>query len=343
MAKRPPELSFQDDTALQGPNANALIAAMKAAHTKDARINVIYGRLKQEGYGKIDQEVNALRAAGIHPQITLMGTPEYLPQTDQTINRVNNRPQDWQQFAGEVAQHFKGRVGRYSVGNEMNLPGFFAANEKGARAGGRAYRDVYRAGQAGIRAADRSAQVLMGEMVGADNARDFLKGALGGKGLRTSGLAYHPYDAWITGRQAASKNSWDINSLGSLQHTLASYARQGKLRTAEGKAAPLYLTEMGYFRGGKLSDQQRAGMMAQAYRKAQQAGARQFTSYQMAPTVRRSVEGAPSADVEGGLIPGQVTQSPDWVWDTTLAPQTLAQSIRRLQKRTPVARAAARR
>lgn len=337
MAK--PRLSFQDDTALQGPNANALIAAMKRAHTQDTRINVIYGRLKQEGYGKIDQEVNALRAAGIHPQITLMGTPEYLPQTDQTLNRVNNRPQDWQRFAGEVAAHYKGKVGRYSIGNEMNLPGFFAPNDKSAHAGGVAYRNVYRAGQAGIQKADRSAQVMMGELVGNDNARDFLKGVLGGKGLRTSGLAYHPYDAWITGRQAASKNSWDINSLGDLQNTLARYAKQGKLQTAQGKAAPLYLTEMGYFRGGKLNDQQRANMMAQAYQKAQAAGARQFTSYQIAPTARRQIQAAPTGNPEQGLIPGAVSQSPDWVWDTSLAPQTLAQAISRLGRK-PVARAA---
>jgi hypothetical protein len=253
MAKRPPELAFQDDTALQGPNATALIAAMKAAHTKSARINVIYGRVKGEGYGALDQEVNALRAAGIRPQMTLMATPSYMPTADQTLNKTNNDPR-------------QGRVGRYSIGNEMNLEGFFTPNAKGALAGGRAYRPVYRGGYAGVKAADPTAQVLMGEMVGAANARDFLRGVLGGKGLKTGGLAYHPYDKSVTDAPAASRNAWDIENLPDLQATLARYKRQGKLQTGQGKAAPLYLTEMGYFRGGKLSDQERAARRAAWFR-----------------------------------------------------------------------------
>lgn len=343
MARRP-TLAFQDDTALQGPNANALIAAAKRAGAKEARINVIYGRVKGEGYGKIDQEVNALRAAGIRPQMTLMATPDYMPTADQTLNKSHNRAQDWQNFASEVAQRYKGKVGRYSIGNEMNLPGFLASNAKGARAGGREYRGIYRAGEKGIKTADRTAQVLMGEMVGNDNARDFLKGVLGGKRLRTAGLAYHPYDAWISGQQAADHNSWDINSLKDLQATLGRYKRQGKLQTAAGQAAPLYLTEMGYFRGGKLTDQQRANLMARAYGKAEAAGARQFTSYQIAPSERKMVQGAPSVNAEGGLVPGAVTQAPGWVWDTSLAPQMLASAIQATRRqRASAARAARRR
>jgi hypothetical protein len=336
---RKPSLAFQDDTALQGPNANALIAAMKAAGAKDARINVIYGRVKNEGYGKIDQEVNALRAAGIHPQMTLMGTPSYMPTGDQTLNAAHNDPRQWQAFASEVAKHFKGRVGRYSIGNEMNLEGFFAPNAAGALAGGKAYRNVYRGGYAGVKAADPTAQVLMGELVGATNARDFLKGVLGGKPLKTAGLAYHPYDKSVTDAPAANRNAWDIENLPDLQATLARYKRQGKLQTAQGQSAPLYLTEMGYFRGGKLSDQARAARMGRAYRLAQQAGARQLLSYQIAPTERKMVQGAPSVNPEGGLVPGAVTQDPGWVWDTALAPQSLAEAIRR-QSARPTARAA---
>jgi len=336
---RKPSLAFQDDTALQGPNANALIAAMKAAGAKDARINVIYGRVKGEGYDKIDQEVNALRAAGIRPQMTLMATPEYMPTADQTLSSRNNDPRQWQAFANEVAQHFKGRVGRYSIGNEMNLAGFLRANDAGARAGGKAYRGIYRGGLAGVKAADPTAQVLMGELVGATDTREFLKGVLGGKPLKTAGLAYHPYDASVTDQPAANRNAWDINNLPDLQATLARYKRQGKLQTAQGQAAPLYLTEMGYFRGGRLSDQARAARMGRAYRLAQQAGARQLLSYQIAPTERKTIQGAPTVNPEGGLVPGAVTQDPSWVWDTALAPQSLAEAIRR-QSARPTARAA---
>ena len=337
---RKPSLAFQDDTALQGPNANALIAAARAAGAKDARINVIYGKVRAEGYGKIDQEVNALRAAGIHPQITIMGTPAYSTTLDQTLSAAHNDPRQWQGFANEVAKHFRGRVGRYSVGNEQNIDPFQAGASSNQLAAGRQYRGIYRAGYAGIKSADPTAQVLLGEMVGAPNARDFLRGVLGGKKpIRTAGLAYHPYDAWVTGSQASQHNSWDINNLQDLQSTLARYKRQGKLQTAQGKAAPLYLTEMGYFRGGQLNDQQRASLMAQAYKKAERAGARQLVSYQIAPTVRPTVQAPPTVDAEGGLVPGAVTQAPGWVWDTSLAPQTLAEAIRR-QSARPTARAA---
>ena len=325
----PPVLAVQDDTALQGPNAAALIARARKAGAKNARINVIYGRVKSEGYDKIDQEVNALRAAGITPQMTLMSTPSYMPQADATLSKMTTDPRKWQQFAAEVAKHFKGRVGRYSIGNEMNLEGFFAPNAGGALVGGRAYRSVYRGGYAGVKAADPTAQVLMGELVGAANTRDFLKGLLGGKPLKTAGLAYHPYDKSITDAPAATRNAWDIENLPDLQATLARYKRQGKLQTAKGSAAPLYLTEMGYFRGGKLSDPARVARMARAYRLAQQAGARQFLSYQIAPTQRKTIQGAPTMSPEGDLIPGAVTQDPGWVWDTSLDPGALAAAIRR--------------
>ncbi len=336
----PPSLAFQDDAALQGPNAAALIAKMKRAGAKNARINVIYGKVKAEGYGKIDQEVNALRAAGIAPQMTIMSTPAYMTGSDMTLSASQNDPRLWQQFAGEVAKHFKGRVGRYSVSNEPNINTFQDASESNPLAAGRKYRGIYRAGYAGIKGADPTAQVLLGELVGVKNARDFLRGALGGKGLKTAGLAYHPYDKSVTDQPAAKRNAWDIDNLKDLQATLGRYKRQGKLQTAKGSAAPLYLTEMGYFRGGKLSDQARAARMARAYRLAQQAGARQLLSYQIAPTERKMVQGPATMSPEGNLIPGAVTQAPGWVWDTSLDPGALAAAIRRPKASAARARAA---
>ena len=335
MAKPPrkPELAFQDDAALMGPQQNALLDAMKKAGAKDLRVNVLYGKLKQEGYGGLDQLVNAARARGIHPQMTLMSTPEYMPTADQALSSRNNDPRQWHNFANEVAKHFRGRVGRYSIGNEMNLQGFFRPNDQGALAGGRAYRGVYRGGYSGVKDADPAAQVLMGELVGAAGVKDFMRGVLGGKkAIRTAGLAYHPYDKSVTDAPASSRNAWDIDNLPDLQAALASYKRRGKLQTATGSTAPLYLTEMGYFAGGKYTDAQRAQKMARAYTLAQKAGARELVSYQMAPTQRRMVQGEPTPTPEGGLIPGAVTQAPGWVWDTSLHPELLGRAIRASQQ-----------
>lgn len=318
-----PSLAFQDDTALMGPQQNALLDAIKRSGGRDVRTNVIYGRVKAEGYGKVDQLVNAARARGLHVQMTLMGTPSYSPQWDQTISATRNDPRAWQQFAGEVAQHFKGRVGRYSIGNEPNWPAFIAGADKDPRSAGRVYRGMYRGGYAGIKGADRSAQVLMGELSSAPNAKEFLKSVLGGKPLKTAGFAYHPYE---------NGGSWDINSLGDLQSTLRRYARSGKLRTAQGRAAPLYLTEFGA-QAGTVSDQARAQRIARAYRLAGAAGARQLLSYQVLPTERRTTTtpGDAITDAYGGLQgfgPNRVASDPGWVWDTHMDPAMLARAIR---------------
>lgn len=339
-----PRLAFQDDTALQGPNANALIAAMKAAGTRDARINVTYGKVKAEGYGAIDQEVNALRAAGIAPQLTIMGTPSYSPHLDQSLSYQNTNPRVARDFAAEVAAHFKGRVGRYSPWNEPNWGGFISGADKSPKQAARRYRELYRAMEAGIHGVDKGAQVMLGEMTAQPNAKEFLRYLLAGKGLKTAGFAYHPYDSpnvkMRNGRNPSG--TWDIDTLGDLQHTLASYARQGKLRTRAGKAAPLYLTEMGYLKSDVPSEQGRAARMARAYDLATKAGARQFLSYQMSPTAPKvTPDGAPVVDAYGGVTPGApggAVPQQGWVWDTSLGPTTLAQAIRR--RRAPVARAA---
>lgn len=312
----PPTLAAQDDTALQtpGPVRDRLIAQMRRQGVKGVRINAIYGRVKAEGYGKIDDEVNALRAAGIRPQMTLMGTPSYSPQWDQTLNAQHNDPRVWQQFAADTARHFRGRVKRYSVGNEPNWPAFIAGADKDPRRAGIAYRGIYRGGRAGIKGVDPHAEVLAGELSSAPNAAAFLKAFLGGKRIVTEGLAYHPY---------VGAGGWDINSLPALQKTLASYKRQGRLQTAKGKQAPLYLTEFGTQKG-TMTDVQRLRAFAAGYAKAQAAGARQLLQYQLLPTQRRMTvtPGQPIADAYGSLAgwgPGRVQPAGGFVWDTSVA------------------------
>ena len=337
MAKRP-ELGFQDDTALQGPQQNALIAAMKAAGTKDARINVMYGRVKAEGYGKIDQEVNALRAAGIAPQITIMGTPDYAPQWDQSLSAKNTNARLAGQFAADVASHFKGRVGKYAAWNEPNWSGFISGADSDPKQAARRYRDLYRSMYSGIKGADKGAQVLLGEVTSAPNAKEFMRYLMAGKPLKTAGFAYHPYD-----QPGKPKTTWDIDTLKDLQSTLERYKRQGKLQTAQGKAAPLYLTEFGY-QAAEVPTAKRAAKVARAYNLAKAAGAREFVSYQMAPTVRPTVPGAPvPVDAYGGMAPGAATPKPGWVWDTNLHPELLGNALYQASRAKPRARAARKR
>jgi len=303
---------------------------------RQLRTNVIWGRVKQQGYGAYDDLVNAARARGIRVQMTLMGTPSYSPQWDQTLNASHNDPRMWQSFAADTAKHFRGRVGRYSIGNEPNWPAFIANADKDPRAAGIAYRGIYRGGRAGIKGVDPHAQVLTGELSSAPNAAAFLKAFLGGKPIRTEGLAYHPY---------AGGGGWDINSLPELQKTLASYKRQGRLQTVQGKAAPLYLTEFGTQRG-TMSDQQRLRAFAVGYAKAKAAGARQLLQYQLMPSVRPTVTtpGQTVTDGYGGAFttPGQTQPAGGFVWDTGIADAAgnIPAINRGLKVSVPMARAA---
>jgi hypothetical protein len=275
-AAAPPKtsLGFQDDKALAtpGPARDALLAQMAKMGAKDVRYNVLFGKT---GGGtdlhELDSLVDAARQHGLRVQATLMADPRYANPggTGPGLSYHNNDPKLWAQFAKNVASREKGRVGRYSIGNEMNLTTFLEGADTRPRDAGRVYRNIYRSGYEALKGVDKNTQVLAGELTsGGGDPREFLKGFLGGKRVNTAGLAYHPYE---------QGSGWNINQLADLQKTLASYKRQGKLQTAKGAQAPLYITEMGYQRG--TPDQ--VGRSAAAYRKAQAAGARQFLQYQL--------------------------------------------------------------
>jgi hypothetical protein len=265
-------LGFQDDKALAtpGPARDALLAQMAKMGAKDVRYNVLYGKTQGgTDLHELDSLVDAARAHGLRVQATLMADPRYAKPDGSGLSYANNDPKLWAQFAKNVAQREKGRVGRYSIGNEMNLTTFLQGADTRPRDAGRVYRNIYRAGYGALKGVDKNTQVLAGELTsGGGDPREFLKGFLGGKPIRASGFAYHPYE---------QGSGWDINQLQGLQNTLASYKRQGKLQTAKGTAAPLYITEMGYQRGTP----NQVGRSAAAYRKAQAAGARQFLQYQL--------------------------------------------------------------
>jgi hypothetical protein len=332
MVRRPPpktSLAFQDDQALMtpGPIRDALLAQMRKMGAKDVRLNAVYGKVRKNGtydFSALDDAVNAARAHGLRPQLTLMSTPAYNPDADQGLSYEHNDPKAWQQYAKTVAQHFKGRVGRYSVGNEMNWGSFLKGAADDPRNAGRSYRNIYRAGYGAIKGVDKGAQVLAGELTsGGGDARQFLKGFLGGKRINTAGLAYHPY-------QGPNATAWDINQLQDLQKTLARYKRMGKLQTAKGAQAPLYITEMGYQRGTP----NQVALSAAAYRKAQAAGAREYLQYQL--TDKQQPATAPDAYGQGGSAGTRPA------WDTSVGTaggdlsafaRALAQPKKRLRKR----------
>jgi hypothetical protein len=301
-------LAVQDDKVLATPGTvrDRLLAQMAKGGAKTVRYNVIYGQTAGgTNLQGLDSVIDAAKRYGMTVQPTLMADPRYAPPGG-GLTYANNDPKLWAQFAQNVAQRERGRVRRYEVGNEPNYPAFVAGADKNPRAAGRTYRQLYRATYGALKGVDPSTQVLLGSVTsGGGDPRQFLQGLLGGKPLHAAGFSYHPYDNQM-GR-------WDINTLGALQQTLGRYKRQGQLQTAKGQQAPLYLTEMGYQRGS-MPEAQRLALSAQAYAKAQKAGARQFVQYQL--TDKTGTQQGPSGY---GLTPGPRSAATDGGgWDTSV-------------------------
>jgi hypothetical protein len=73
-------------------------------------------------FGGLDQLVNQANAAGIHVLFSVVKAPEWARGgQDMSVAGPPNNPQDYADFIGAMAAHFKGRVKAYEIWNEQNL------------------------------------------------------------------------------------------------------------------------------------------------------------------------------------------------------------------------------
>jgi hypothetical protein len=174
------------------------------------RINVIYGLVQQVGLQPYIDAVNAAKANGYKVDMTLMPTPSYMPDADQTLGYKNWDPQTMQSFAQTIGATFGSSVEDYSIGNEVNH-WYFNADESMPR-----FKAAYLAGRAGLLAAYPQAKILIGELAPVD-VSDWINYL---NKLPNDGIAIHPYGDTI--------------------NHLPTYISEAK--------TPLYLTEYGNFR-----------------------------------------------------------------------------------------------
>jgi hypothetical protein len=150
------------------------------------------------------------------------------------------------------------------------------------------YRALYIAGYAAIKAADPTAQVLIGETSPyaipkrATAPLQFLRGVTcatasyrraGSCGtLKTDGYAHHPYDFKHapTFRYPGGDNV-TLATLSRLTSALAKLKKAKLLTTPSGGVPDLYLTEYGYFSSGKfkVSQAKQGSYLVQAFKMAQ--------------------------------------------------------------------------
>lgn len=270
-----------------------------------------------------DRLVTKARQRGIKVQIALLGTPKFDRGGDRWLSYRSPRPERMARFAGDVARHFRGRVDRYSIWNEPNSETFLApqracSGDSCELVGARLYRALVDAAHPAIKAADPSAQVLVGET--APNASvgkvvaplAFLREAACADadygsarpcpGLVADGYAHHPYQFLTPPDRPVAEppDEVGLSGLPRLNDALVRLAASGAVRTPAGDPLPVYLTEFGYFKQGSrkrtLTEVRRADYTVRAFKQA--------ASY---PWVRQMVyyhfvETPPGARWNSGLI-----------------------------------------
>jgi hypothetical protein len=106
-----------------------------------------------------DSLVDAAARYGMRVQLTLTAPVPAFATYDRKVGHYGPNPALFGEFARAAAEHFKGRVDRYSIWNEPNYNGWLEPHAIAAAL----YRELYESGYAAIKRADPRAQVLIGE------------------------------------------------------------------------------------------------------------------------------------------------------------------------------------
>ena len=206
-----------------------------------------------------DRAVDAARAQGMVPQVTLTGHAPAFATASGLPGHMEPDPAAYGRFAADAARHFRGRVRRWSVWNEPNWPSHLGPTERASAI----YRELYVAARAGIKSVDPNAFVLIGELAPMGNPEvaipplRFLREvtcrtrtlapARACEPLVAEGFAHHPYTLrWAPDFPGPTPDDVTTGSLDRLSRMLATLARKRALSTPDGRGLPLYLTEYGW-------------------------------------------------------------------------------------------------
>ena len=176
-AARGLEVAISDEDAMVNGKAGDTGLAYRTAQALNAtrmRILVEWSRVSDADdptpslnpdydWGPIDRAIDTAAAYGMRTQLALAGpAPAYASGNGQVSIPVwSPDPARYADFARAAAQHFQGRVDRYSIWNEPNYPSWLEPQNQSPQL----YRALYETGYAAIKSVDPSAQVLIGETV----------------------------------------------------------------------------------------------------------------------------------------------------------------------------------
>ncbi|MEA2332078.1 MAG: hypothetical protein QOH58_2216 [Thermoleophilaceae bacterium] len=299
-AARGMELALQDDaTFLVGDQRvsreRAFVLARQLGVTR-LRVNVLWAYTMPEAqfnarrkpanvtylFDQFDSLVDTAAEEGIRVHLSLTGPAPRWARPKASVRQAWYKPntREFGKFAGVVAEHFAGRVDRYSIWNEPNWRTWLGPLKSAPAL----YRNLYIQGYDAIKDADPRAKVLIGET--SPYARPgnstaplaFLravtcvnkkyKRARSCPRLKADGYAHHPYDFnHAPDYQYPGEDNVTIGTLRRLTLALDKLSRAGVLRKNGGGRMPVYLTEYGYFASGKraLPPRTRSRYLQQAY------------------------------------------------------------------------------
>jgi hypothetical protein len=301
-AARGMELAIQDDAAfVSGAYKNvrgdkAFTYARKLGITRQ-RINLQWAYTMPEvqfnarrkpaavnyNFAGYDALIDRAAQDGVRVHVSLTGpAPRWANAKRFVPKRGWYKPNatEFGKFATLAAEHFKGRVDRYSIWNEPNWKTWLGPLANGPAL----YRALYVKGYAAIKAADPAAKVLIGEtapfarrgsstsplafMRGVTCVNKKYKRARSCPKLKADGYAHHPYDFnHAPNYKYPGADNVTLGTLSRLTNALDKLSRAGVLRKTGGGKMPLYLTEYGYFASGHraLSKKTRSRYLQQAY------------------------------------------------------------------------------
>jgi cellulase (glycosyl hydrolase family 5) len=281
-AGRGMELAVQDDAVLVSKgyfkNTDKAYDHLRALGTTRIRVNVLWAytmskaqynaRSKPAGliynFAIYDRTIDEAAEHGIRVHASLTGpAPRWATGDRKKVSGFKPSASEYGKFATAAAEHFKGRVDRYSIWNEPNWKTWLGPVASQASL----YRNLYTRGYAAIKGADPRAKVLIAETSPyarpglAQSPLTFLRKltCVNAKykrtgrcpSLKTDGYAHHPYD-FNHAPTFEGRNPDDVTmgTLSRLTKALDKISRTGRLRQNGGGRIPLYLTEFGYFSSG---------------------------------------------------------------------------------------------
>jgi hypothetical protein len=242
------EFALQDDDVFvhqRGYDRDRALDHAVALGATRIRVNVLWARTLVSGgsthpvydFSAIDALQAAAEERGIALQLTLAGPAPAWATRDRRVGNFAPDPVKFGAFAGAVAEHFAGRVDRYSIWNEPNWSTWLAPAQRSASL----YRKLCRA------------------IAPLKFLRDLTP--RGSAPLKADGFALHPYQFMSAPTFVAGKpDDVTIGTLSRLTRALDALGRRHALTTPKGRPLDLYLTEFGYLTVGSRA--QRASVRA---------------------------------------------------------------------------------